>query len=38
MPIALHETSMAGNLTRGDLILMVSFGGGLTWASTVLEW
>jgi 3-oxoacyl-[acyl-carrier-protein] synthase-3 len=38
MPIALHETSMAGNLNRGDLILMVSFGGGLTWASTVLEW
>jgi 3-oxoacyl-[acyl-carrier-protein] synthase-3 len=38
MPIALHETSMAGNLNRGELILMVSFGGGLTWASTVLEW
>ena len=38
MPIALHETAMAGKLERGDLILMVSFGGGLTWASTVLEW
>ena len=38
MPIALHETAMAGKLDRGDLILMVSFGGGLTWASTVLEW
>jgi 3-oxoacyl-[acyl-carrier-protein] synthase-3 len=38
MPIALHETSMAGRLDRGDLVLMVSFGGGLTWASTVLEW
>jgi 3-oxoacyl-[acyl-carrier-protein] synthase III len=38
MPIALHETSMAGKLDRGDLVLMVSFGGGLTWASTVLEW
>jgi 3-oxoacyl-[acyl-carrier-protein] synthase-3 len=38
MPIALHETSMAGKLNRGDLVLMVSFGGGLTWASTVLEW
>ncbi|MCE0485062.1 MAG: ketoacyl-ACP synthase III [Methylacidiphilales bacterium] len=38
MPIALHETSMAGKLERGDLLLMVSFGGGLTWASTVLEW
>jgi 3-oxoacyl-[acyl-carrier-protein] synthase-3 len=38
MPIALHETAMAGQLNRGDLVLMVSFGGGLTWASTVLEW
>lgn len=38
MPIALHETSMAGKFNRGDLLLMVSFGGGLTWASTVLEW
>lgn len=38
MPIALHETSMLGKLDRGDLVLMVSFGGGLTWASTVLEW
>jgi 3-oxoacyl-[acyl-carrier-protein] synthase-3 len=38
MPIALHETAMAGKLDRGDLVLMVSFGGGLTWASVVLEW
>ena len=38
MPIALHETSMAGKFDRGDLCLMVSFGGGITWASTVLEW
>jgi 3-oxoacyl-[acyl-carrier-protein] synthase-3 len=38
MPIALHETSMAGKLDRGDLLLMVAFGGGLTWASTILEW
>ena len=38
MPIALHETHAAGKLNRGDLLLMVSFGGGLTWASTVLEW
>jgi 3-oxoacyl-[acyl-carrier-protein] synthase-3 len=38
MPIALHERNMAGKLDRGDLVLMVSFGGGLTWASTVLEW
>jgi 3-oxoacyl-[acyl-carrier-protein] synthase-3 len=38
MPICLHEAAMAGKLDRGDLLLMVAFGGGLTWASTVLEW
>jgi 3-oxoacyl-[acyl-carrier-protein] synthase-3 len=38
MPIALHETNMAGKLDQGDLVLMVSFGGGLTWGSVVLEW
>src|SRR5260221_1333307 len=29
MPIALHETSQAGKLDRGDLVLMVAFGGGV---------
>ncbi|HEV3272343.1 MAG TPA: 3-oxoacyl-[acyl-carrier-protein] synthase III C-terminal domain-containing protein [Candidatus Methylacidiphilales bacterium] len=29
---------MSGKLDRDDLVLMVSFGSGLTWASTVLEW
>jgi 3-oxoacyl-[acyl-carrier-protein] synthase-3 len=38
MPICLHETAAAGKLDRGDLLLMVAFGGGLTWASVVLEW
>ncbi len=38
MPICLHELNMAGNLKRGDLLLMVAFGGGLTWASAILEW
>ena len=38
MPICLHETNVAGKLQQGDLLLMVAFGGGLTWASTVLEW
>ncbi len=38
MPICLHETVMAGKLDRGDLLLMVAFGGGLTWASSVIEW
>ena len=38
MPICLDEASLAGKLDRGDLLLMVAFGGGLTWASAVLEW
>ena len=38
VPICLHELQLAGQLERGDLLLMVAFGGGLTWASAVLEW
>ena len=38
LPIALHETRLEGKLQQGDLILMVAFGGGLTWAGAVLEW
>jgi 3-oxoacyl-[acyl-carrier-protein] synthase III len=38
VPICLHELNMAGKLERGDLLLMVAFGAGLTWAGAVLEW
>ena len=38
VPICLHELSMAGKLERGDLLLLVAFGGGLTWAGAILEW
>jgi 3-oxoacyl-[acyl-carrier-protein] synthase-3 len=38
LPICLHELNMAGKLERGDLLLMVAFGGGLTWAGAVMEW
>jgi 3-oxoacyl-[acyl-carrier-protein] synthase-3 len=38
VPVALHETLMSGQLDRGDLILLVTFGGGVTWGSLVLEW
>jgi len=38
IPVALHETSHAGQLDRGDLLLFVTFGGGVTWGSMVLEW
>ena len=36
--IALDEANRSGRIKRGDYVLMVVFGGGLTWASTVLEW
>ena len=38
VPICLHELSTAGKLQRGDLLLTVAFGGGLTWAGALLEW
>ncbi len=36
--IALAEAAAAGRFTRGDRILLVAFGGGLTWGLLVLEW
>jgi 3-oxoacyl-[acyl-carrier-protein] synthase III len=36
--IALDEANRTGRIKNGDYVLMVVFGGGLTWASTVIEW
>src|ERR1043166_860542 len=36
--IALDEANRSGRVKAGDYVLMVVFGGGLTWASTVIEW
>ena len=36
--MALDEANRSGRIKRGDYVLMVVFGGGLTWASTVVEW
>jgi 3-oxoacyl-[acyl-carrier-protein] synthase-3 len=36
--MALDEANRTGRIKPGDYILMVVFGGGLTWASTVIEW
>ena len=38
VPILLDEMNQKGMLARGDKIIMAGFGGGLTWASTVIEW
>jgi 3-oxoacyl-[acyl-carrier-protein] synthase III len=36
--IALDEAVASGRVQRGDLILMVVFGAGLTWGAAVIEW
>lgn len=36
--IALDEAHREGRIERGDKILLVAFGAGLTWASAVIEW
>jgi 3-oxoacyl-[acyl-carrier-protein] synthase-3 len=36
--IALDEAVAAGKISRGDLILLVVFGAGLTWGAAVIEW
>lgn len=36
--IALDEAAREGRFQRGDLILLVVFGSGLTWASCVIQW
>jgi 3-oxoacyl-[acyl-carrier-protein] synthase-3 len=36
--IALDEAHREGRFQIGDYILLVAFGGGLTWASTVIQW
>jgi 3-oxoacyl-[acyl-carrier-protein] synthase III len=36
--IALDEANRTGRIKHGDYVLMVVFGSGLTWASTIVEW
>jgi 3-oxoacyl-[acyl-carrier-protein] synthase-3 len=36
--IALDEAARSGRMKEGDYILLVVFGGGLTWASSVIQW
>ena len=38
IPIALSEAVAAGKVKSGDKLLMVAFGGGLSWGSVVMEW
>jgi 3-oxoacyl-[acyl-carrier-protein] synthase-3 len=36
--IALDEAVEQGQVQRGDLILLLVFGAGLTWGAAVIEW
>ncbi|MDY0389829.1 beta-ketoacyl-ACP synthase III [Desulfobulbus oligotrophicus] len=38
IPIALDEAHRQGRLVRGDIVLLCTFGGGLTWGSLLMRW
>jgi len=38
IPIALDEAVQEGKLKKGDVVILVAFGGGLTWGSALIEW
>ena len=38
IPIALDEALRGGRIKSGDIVLLVAFGGGFTWASSVIAW
>src|SRR5690625_730867 len=38
IPIALSETVKNGKISEDDVIVLVGFGGGLTWGALALRW
>ena len=38
IPVALDEAIKDKRLKKGDNVVLVAFGAGLTWASTLLKW
>ena len=36
--VALSEAAEQGRMKRGDTVVLVGFGGGLTWGCTILKW
>jgi 3-oxoacyl-[acyl-carrier-protein] synthase-3 len=38
IPVAIDEARREGRILPGQILLLVAFGGGFTWASTVLRW
>jgi len=38
IPIGLDEAFRSGNIKKDDIVVVVGFGAGLTWASSVMKW
>lgn len=38
VPLALDEAVRAGKIKAGDKVMMLGFGGGLSWGGVILEW
>ena len=38
IPIALDECLETGRISAGDLVLLASFGGGVTWGAVLMRW
>jgi 3-oxoacyl-[acyl-carrier-protein] synthase-3 len=38
VPIALDEAVRNGSIEKGDMVVLTAFGGGLTWASSLIRW
>jgi 3-oxoacyl-[acyl-carrier-protein] synthase-3 len=38
IPIAIDEARKEGRLSKGDIVMLVAFGGGLTWGSSIIRW
>ncbi len=38
IPIALDEAFHSGKIKKGDKVILVGFGAGLTWAAAAIEW
>lgn len=38
LPIAIDEAAKSGRIAKGELMLLVAFGGGFTWGANIVEW
>lgn len=38
VPVALDEAYHMGKIKKDDIVVLVAFGGGLTWGSSVIKW